>query len=202
MITIHVESAQMNRRLGELQRLTQRPRSLMQAAARAVRSDLLQHFRVRDRTPNALGGERTHFWAEVARSTQIGRVEPNWASVVIGDRRFALRVFGGTVVPKARKALTIPVHPEAHGKTAGEVEMAGGRKLFVWRPKGRLGAFLARSLGDQLQVLYALKQSAQHPPDPAAMPPRGQLEASAIRAAERQLESEIRRQSLGPAPLA
>jgi transglutaminase-like putative cysteine protease len=193
MLTIHVNSEPFASRLRQLLEFSRRPRSVMQAAARGLRRTLVEHFATRDRTPNQLGGRRTHFWAEVAKSTQVTRVEPTQAEVGIGDRRFSLKFHGGRIVPKTTRFLTIPIHPEAHGKRAGEVEMASGMQLFVFRPRGRLVSFLARSTGDDtIRLLYVLKKSANVPADPAALPPREAMAAAALAAAEAQVRAEIK----------
>jgi hypothetical protein len=197
VITVHLESGQLTVALNRLLAVTNRPRTVMQAAARGLRKTLVQHFAVRDRSPNKLGGKRTHFWAEVAKATQVTSVEDRQAVVTIGDRRFSLHFHGGTVLPKAARSLTIPIHPEAYGKRAGEVQMATGMKVWIFRPKGRLQAFLARSTGDdRIRLLYVLKSSAHVPADPAALPPREAMEAAALAAAEGQVRADVRRLNL------
>jgi hypothetical protein len=197
MITVHLESVELTRTLAGLTRLSQRPRSLLQAAARALRRDLQRHFRDRDRTPNKLGGQRTHWWARVARSTQIASVTDTQAVVSISEPGIGIKVTGGVIRPVEAGALTIPIHPEAHGRRAKTVELITGHKLFRVRPKGSPHTFLARSLGDDtIRLLYVLKQSARVPADPQALPDRAALERGAVAAAADQLRSEVRRAQL------
>lgn len=194
MITIHMRSGELRNQLEWLRRNAERPRGIMQAAARAVRRDLQRHFRDRDKQPNALGGKRTHWWAKVARATNISTVTDTQATITISEPGLGLKVTGGTIRPIAAKALTIPVHQEAYGRRAATVEMITGWKLFVVRVGKAKATFLARSTGDdKLRLLYLLAKSATIKADPAALPDRLKLEDVALKAAEAQLRTEIMR---------
>jgi len=194
MITIHLQSGQLTVALNNLARLSERPRSLLQAAARAVRRDLQRHFRDRDKQPNALGGKRTHWWSQVARATNISDVTDTQATISISEPGLGIKISGGTIYAKEAGALTIPIHKEAYGRRAKTVEMVTGHKLFVVRIGKMKAAFLARSTGDdKLRLLYLLKKSVRVPADPDALPDRDRLEQAAFDAAEAQLKTEIRR---------
>lgn len=194
MITVRVESTELNQTLERILRLSQRPRSILQAAARSVRRDLQRHFRQRDRKPNALGGRRTHWWAAVARSTQIASVTDKQAVVSISEPGIGIKVTGGIIRPVEAKALTIPLHPEAYGRRAKTVELSTGIPLFRYRPKKGGPTFLAQALNDdQIRIMYVLKSLARVKPDPSALPDQATMERNAAQAAEAQLASEIRR---------
>ena len=201
MITVHIESADFQKQIGALLQATQRPRPLLQAAARSVVRDLQRHFREREKTPNKLGGKRTHWWARVARSTAVAEVTDARAVVSISEPGIGLQVSGGMVRPVEAKALTIPIHAEAYGRRAKTVELLTGMKLFRVKPKGSPHTFLARSLGDDtIRLLYVLKKVARIPADPNALPPRATLEWGAVEQAAAVLRRMLRPGQ--PAPLA
>lgn len=193
MLSVHVHSDQLTAKLNAIVRQGTRPRPILDASARGARKVLLEHFRQRDQTPNRLGGRRTHWWASVARSTQLASVTDTEAIVSIGEPGLALKVRGGRVVPKRARMLTIPIHPAAHGRRAGTLAMTGNR-LWVFRPRGKEGpAFLAQSTGDdQFRLLYVLKAFVDMPADPQAMPEQNRIEQEILRRAEAQLAMQIR----------
>lgn len=214
MFTVHIESGSLRNALQSLGRQIGRPKVVMQAAARAVQRMLVQHFRQKDATPNKLGGKRTHWWAAVARATQVASVTDDQAVISISEPGMALKVAGGTIVPKEAKMLSIPIHPLAHGRRAGTVEQVTGIKIWVAKMGSTL--FLAQTIGDgtrdekgrfvsaadgadKIRLLYVLKKSARVPPDPTALPDRGELEAEALRAAESAVTSIVRRAQAGRA---
>ena len=156
--------------------------------ARGVEVLIEDHFRVRDQTPNALGGQRTNFWAQLAGATSVTSASSTGATVTVADERFALKVHGGTVRPKNAKALTIPIHPAAHGKRASQLNV----ELFIVRTS--TNAFLAgkSGSGDELTFYYVLKDSVTHDPDPEALPTDDEVERTMERSFERWLDLESR----------
>lgn len=91
-------------------------------AGRAVANAIRSHLFRRDGThPNSLGGRRTHFWAQAARSTNF-QPKPDGAEVTISFLGFRLQFEGGTIKPVNKKFLTIPVAAEAHGRRASEFD--------------------------------------------------------------------------------
>lgn len=192
MITVRVQSDELTQALTRIIGLSQRPRSILQAAARSVRRDLQRHFRQRDRQVNALGGRRTHWWARVAQSTQIASVTDQQAVVSISEPGLGLKVTGGVIRPVEAKALTIPLHPEAHGRRARTVELATGMPLWRYRPKKGGPTFLAQTLNDdQIRIMYVLKSVARVKADPYALPDQGMMDRNAAQAAEAQLKAEL-----------
>jgi len=89
---------------------------------RGVATRLRKHFSELDsKRANRLGGKRTHFYGEVRKSVQNPLVEaPDGVMVAINHVGIAQRYFGGVIEAKPGSKLTIPVHPEAHGKRARE----------------------------------------------------------------------------------
>lgn len=76
------------------------------------------------------GGRR--YWKDLARSVQVRQVSEIAVSVSSSQTGAGLKQFGGTVRPVHAKALTIPIVPEAKGRTAYEFERPD-RPLFVLR---------------------------------------------------------------------
>lgn len=118
---------------------------------------------------NALGGTSTGFWRSVHDS--IGNEPAGDASAIVYvlHRGYRLRLEGGEVRPVTRKALSIPVHPSAHGLNASEYPQpliyisddAGATVAGLWT-KGEDG-----TLGD---LIYVLRTKTTHPADPEAAP--------------------------------
>jgi len=199
MILLRIDSQQVTSRLEQLHRLAARPRPMVQAATRATRTLLQRHFREKDKTPNKLGGRRTHFWLDIMRSTQMGEVTDNYGIVKIGDTRLSLHVRGGRVtagktissktgVPT--RALSIPVAPEAHGRRPAALEATLGIKLFMVPKDFGTGLLAAASKdGSNIKVYYILRRSVQIPRDPTALPPGDHLARTAVAAAEAHLRA-------------
>ena len=210
MITVTVDTGTLRNRLRNISTLCEVPRAALQAAGRAVEGLLVRHFAKKDLTPNRLGGRRTHFWADIGASTQITETTPTYCIVNIGDPRFPQKVYGGTIVPKNVKWLTIPAIPEAHGRRAAVFETETGIKLrfvplaadkaelrevvsTVLR-KRRLGENAGRKKRDQDtggRTVYWLRKSVTQGPDKTAMPERQQIEYTALTGAEDYLRTKI-----------
>ncbi len=191
MIFITLQSGEARNQIQDLGKLLGRPRSIVQAAVRSTRTRLQRHFTERDRTGNIMGGRRTHFWQDIRKSTQVGEVTDRYGFVVIGDPRFAQKLFGGTIVAKEKEALTIPVAPEAYGRRAETLERELGIKLFVVSREFGNG-LLAAAFGNEIKVFYVLKKSVDQDADPEALPPRQELEDAAIDGARTYVETTVR----------
>ncbi|HMJ92341.1 MAG TPA: hypothetical protein VK530_21140 [Candidatus Acidoferrum sp.] len=141
-------------------------------AARALANGLKSHFRAKNQTPNRLGGARSNYWLGVAQAVNAPQqTGPNSVAVAISHPSFNQKVYGGTIRAKAAKSLTIPIHPDAHGRRASVLERALGLKLF--RVKDALAA---RGADGKLTFYYALKQSVTQKPDPSALPPESEMQ--------------------------
>ena len=162
-----------------------RPEALYRAAGRAVANRLRRHFRELDgQRANRLGGKRQHFWLQVRTATQDPEVEPGGATVTIAHLAFAQKLYGGTIVAKRARALTIPLHPDAYGRRASVFEQEQGVQLF--RPKGKR-VLMADLDGTGAVPIYVLAKAITQAPDPEALPDRSELEAEVLRAGERVL---------------
>lgn len=155
---------------GQLQRLVRANQSLLSSteAANVVGFGGAQawrgHLYDKDKKPNKLGGAKTHFWAQAAGAVHH-TTQGKDAVVTSAKRGVRQRWKGGTIHAKPGKMLTIPMHPKAHGKRAGEI---GGLSL-IKSGKG-VGAqlLLAKTKdGDpEIEVYYLLKSSVYQAPDP------------------------------------
>lgn len=138
-------------------------------AGRALAAFMRRHYEEKDvREPNRLGGDRTHFWKAIAKSVQEPVVSGGSVFVKVKDRRIGQKVYGGPIVPKRARALTIPIHPAAHGRRAAVLAAKLGR-LFVVRTKGG-SAFLAGKIGRVITFYYLLRRRVFQAPWPGSLP--------------------------------
>lgn len=103
---------------------------LVRVGGRAAANLTREHLFELDRTrPNKMGGKRTHFYADAARSVQTPTVSGSQATVVVNQVGLAQRWLGGTITAGhgtsswsggPTRYLTIPARPEAYGRRAGE----------------------------------------------------------------------------------
>lgn len=155
----------------------------LKAVQRGVVKQLQSHFARRDKTPNRLGGKRTHFWGQIRKATSAGKVTTNRAVVTVADYRFAQKLHGGTIRPKRSKMLAIPIRPEAHGVRPRVLEDRLGIDMFVRSSSGRV--WLAGKAPDgSLRVYYVLKKSVTQKADPDALPPEAAVDETIDRALE------------------
>lgn len=112
------------------------------------------------------GRRVTQWW----RSTETGwsMRQPNTYTVNFTNATIGLahKVTGGTIRPKRKKFLTIPVTPEAHGLDAKTFSRSIA-PLFA--AKGML-MFKDDATGEPVAA-YALKKQVTHKPWPGALPP-------------------------------
>lgn len=153
------------------------------AMAAAVAEQIRQHLVDKDQVPNKLGGERTHFFASAARGTFWSASETE-GEVTIAKDGIRQRLLGGTIRPVFKKALTIPVHPLAHGKVASEfgpelrlVKLDGGAD-------GNTAGLLVLGTGSDAPVLYVLRTKVTQQPDPSVLPTDDEMTAEAVSALE------------------
>lgn len=149
----------------------------LQIAGRAVSNMLRKHFRkVNADNPNKMGARRTNFWDEIAQSVHSPKpVGPDEVHVSISHPVFRQKLYGGTIVPKEKQALTIPVHVDAYARRAFQLEEALGVKLFPWRSEND-NTFLAAEHAGELTLYYLLKKKVTQKPDPNALPADSEFE--------------------------
>lgn len=178
------------------------------SATRFVRA----HLSAQDRTrPNALGGKRTHFYAQAARATSF-TIDPDGVTISIAQVGIAQRFFGGTIKAKPGKYLTIPANPAAHGKRAREFDLelvfgAGGRPVAlatkstrrVEITQGPNGKVRKRVVGQRGEIMFTLVKSVTQAPDPTVLPSADELTTVVITELNKQFESVISRRELASA---
>ena len=115
------------------------------------------------------GGGASEFGADVVRGWGLAKADATGATLSNQAPHFAFKIEGGTIRPKRRQALTVPLVAEARGRFAEVYEQVTGRQLF--RPKGT--NILAEKTSDAkgFRAVYALVKSVTHKPTPGAMPP-------------------------------
>lgn len=171
------------------------PARLSPAAGRAVRNVVRDHlFRLNQERPNQLGGKRTNFYTGAGRATQFV-MQGDIAVVSINQVGIRQRFFGGTIRPKTAKYLTIPVHPNAHGKRAREFDLevvfGEGGKPIALATKGTLrrevtqtrsGNIRSRNVGRRGEIYYRLVRQVVQQPDVSVLPRPDQTYGAAISA--------------------
>jgi len=204
MIVIRINSDDARNRLEFMLDKIEHPADMLAESATRVERSLRGHFSERDKRGNKLGGRRTNFWAAIANSTAIGDVTDRTADVNIGDKRFAQKLYGGTITAKRPwpgsgfLLLTIPVHPAAHGRRVSVTARETGLKMtFVGTAAGGvIGRFAKQAAEDE--IYYVCVPSVDQAPDPEALPPGEMLEREALQGAEDYLKTEVQAAQLQP----
>lgn len=169
------------------------PRSLLAVIGRAGANRLKKHFRAKDSAePNKMGGRRTHFWNRVASSVFVKPPEAAFVSIGVGHVAIRQKFLGGTITAKRRKFLTIPLVPEAYGRTARTYARETGNKLFRFNSKSG-NKFFAERAGGGLRLVYLLRQSVIQKPAPGVLPDDASFSAAVMFAAQQYLEREKKR---------
>ena len=138
--------------------------------------------------PNKMGGLRTHFFANAARSVSTPQPAGAGAAFSINQVGFAQRLLGGVIRPglgisratgELTKLLAIPARAESYGKTPGEFDdlqfvptKFGGmlvQALSTQIVRGsRKGDFSTRAIGGL--VMYWLVKEVRQDADPTVLP--------------------------------
>ena len=138
------------------------------AGANTIRNHL---FKINSARPNKLGGKRTKFYAQAARSTQHKAVDDG-AVVSVNHVGIAQRYFGGTIRPRRSKYLTLPAVPRAYGKRAREIP---GLKFVPFKKRAAL-------VKDDT-VFYWLVRSVTQQADSSVLPENSEMAAHTAKAA-------------------
>jgi len=149
------------------------------AMGASVAESIRRHLVQRDLIPNQLGGRRTHFFSSAARQTfWVAREDE--AEVSIAKDGIRQRLLGGIIRPVRKKALTIPVSPEAYGRRASEfgselrlVKLSGGAD-------GQTAGLLVLGEGPHAPAMYVLRTQVHQAPDPSVLPADADLKAAAV----------------------
>lgn len=156
------------------------------SATNTIRTHL---FGVNNSRPNKLGGRRTNYYGQAARSTQF-QMQGDTVVVSINQIGIAQRYFGGTIKPKTAKFLAIPVHPAAHGKRPREFDLEvvfgeGGRPIALATKKTsdvrlrqtKRGKVTRSNVTRFGEIMFRLVKSVTQQPDPTVLPYDEQIEA-------------------------
>ncbi len=181
-ISVAIQSGAATAAMRRLMDQAANPAAMLKVVSRKGANELKTHFRMRNRTPNKLGGKRTNFWQRIADSVQNPViVNPRLAQIEISDPTFAQKLFGGKIIAKNANKLTVPNHALAHGRTVAVFQHETGIKLFRIRKKGGvLTNLLAGILNGALTVFYILRDSVNQQADPNALPPQDAFEAALL----------------------
>lgn len=120
-----------------------------------------ENFYEKDKTPNQLGGKRTHFYRQAGDATGYD-LHPEGASIFTTKLGVRQRLEGGVITPKKAKGwLTIPLTPEAHGRRARD---------FPGLEAG--GGYLS---DDEGRAHYVFKKRVKQEEDPTVLPSKEAL---------------------------
>ena len=154
----------------------QRVQAGMAKAGEAFIGWLKAYYEQKDwNEPNRLTLERrTHFWHQIGESIlPKPKIEDRKIHVVVTAPRFPKKVYGGPIVPKRAKALTIPVHPDAYARSAAEVARIVG-PLHIIKAGGE--AFLvADKSRHTFAPLFILRYKVNQKPWPGALPKQAKM---------------------------
>lgn len=179
-VRIEINSAPARKVLQGLADKVHDRRGFLTALGITAETELQEHFRKRNQEPNRKGWPKQNFWARIRRSTAFAGATNSKATVVIADPAFAMKVYGGTIRPKEKRYLSIPMRAEAYGVRPGSGLIEG---LFALRSgSGKL--FLARREGQALRLYYRLVKKVDMDADPRALPPQSQMDRALTEAAE------------------
>ena len=183
------------------------PRDMGQVAGRAVQNRVREHLYERNRThANQLGGKRTNFAAAAARSTTM-RVVEDGAVVSINHVGFRQRLEGGTILPKTKRYLAIPVRAEAYGTAPRErsdlqFEIIPGlgpvlvKKRTVKQKRVRAGkTSVVTAQWEGSEVMYRLVRKVTQRPDRTWLPTDADLVEAARKSLGGYLQRVVDRQS-------
>jgi len=193
MIVLRIQAGELRNALKDLIKLAEKPRRILAAAAGSLQDCLQQHFKSRAGEGNKLGGKSTGFWSKISDSVVVPDAlqTDRQATVVIGAPEFAQKYFGGQIVAKNVPWLTIPMHPDAHGRRASVLEQELGVKLFVVTLKRDFRSFLGAKVDGELTLFYRLKTEVNQLPDPRALPEPSVMDRAVSEGAEIQFREEI-----------
>lgn len=110
------------------------------------------------------GREKTQWWRQVEGGWQVKSSTTTGVTMSNKTVGLAHKITGGTITPKRRKFLTIPLIPQAHGKTAKEFSRKVS-PLFIVK-----GTLAMRGEDGQVIPVFALKKSVTHKPWQNALP--------------------------------
>lgn len=112
------------------------------------------------RNARAKGGR--HFWREVSDSIQVDEVSASKAVIGVHHVAAAQKEYGGRIVARNSRALTIPIDDESRGKRAAEF---GFKDLFLIKSKND-NSILGYNDNGAFKGLYLLRKAVEQQPEP------------------------------------
>jgi hypothetical protein len=150
-----------------------RPETANKVIARSGQNFVRKHFTYLNSTrANRLGGKRTNFYTQAARGTTAVS-DAQGATISVNQVGIRQRIFGGTILPKNGKWLTIPARAEAHGRRAREFQDL--KFAYAEDERGKARPALVRDSKDknfwgEEDVFFWLVPKVVQKPDPSVMP--------------------------------
>ncbi|HEX3855963.1 MAG TPA: hypothetical protein VHY30_01560 [Verrucomicrobiae bacterium] len=200
MIALNINSKRLTD-IGKKAETVGRAGEVAAVAGRAVAGMLRDYlFDQDEERENKMGGARTHFYADAARSVQNPQVVGNSAIVSINQVGLAQRFFGGEIHAVNKTFLAIPARAESYGKTPGEFSdlefvptRTGGMlvqtlQTVITRGK-RKGDFSTTTVGGL--VMYWLVKSVNQLGDETVLPSQDGMAGAAADAAESYLARKL-----------
>jgi len=142
-----------------------------QQAAKKYHKDFNQAHKWRG--PKYLGsgaGRAGEFGNEIENAWTFEGSDNDGATIANDASFYRHKVYGGVIKPKRAKNLSIPVVADAVGRRAKDYK---GDLFFLKTKKGTKGLF--EKDGDDIRMVYLLKDRVDQDPWPGALPPTANL---------------------------
>lgn len=197
-VDVRIDDLGASASLRELLEVMENRAALHENMGEAVKSGVVKHIRsLNTRSPNS------SFYGRAARSAEATPLQADGtgATVSIPHRGFALRFYGGRVLPKNVKNLSLPTEhvPMSSGENEGRMGPRDmGMLAFIAARKGVEGTtgYLVEGVeklitrgkrkgqmriapkprADGGRLMYVLRKWTDHDPDPAVLPTQQELE--------------------------
>lgn len=199
-IRASIETLSVRSELRRVLGLAKKPERMLRVVGRRGANEMKAHFRQRNTVPNKLGGRRTNYWRRVADSVQNPiLVNQRTIEIAVSEPTFTERRIGGDwrnggsfdITPKIKGALTVPIAPEAHGRTVKVFERETGIHLFRLKERdGGLSNALYGPDGRGIKIFYLLLGAVTQQPDANALPNRARFMAALLETAQSELDRE------------
>jgi hypothetical protein len=198
MITVRIAKDEITPDLRRLLKSVTPGGPLGKVLGRACANELRRHFRtLNSQRANKLGGKRTNFYSRVAEAVQNPQPRAGGISVAISHPHIAQRLYGGTITPRKKKALAIPVHKSAHGVMA---RIYPGTLAFIPAKGGTTKGYLVQGIEVPIKrgkrkggkrivpkpggaMIYVLKGAITQRADKTVLPPTAKMAEALTRAA-------------------
>lgn len=164
-VSVTIKSAGLDRALKALGNLGELGK---EASAIGLNQLFRDHFAALQNQRGRSGG--TGFYAKASDSV-FHRITPE--GIWVGSRQIGLRqrLHGGTIRPKRAKYLTIPIHPDAYGKRAGDSSM----DLSFIRTGSGVALLAATGENGYFVPYYLLLKSVTQKADPGVIPTKEKI---------------------------